>query len=50
MRLAEIRFDLRWTIRQVKEALERKYGSSADTMNLELRNLSEQFICSMSND
>ena len=50
MRLAEIRFDLRWTIRQVKEALERKYGSSADTMSLELRNLSEQFVCSMSND
>ena len=29
-RLAEIRFDKRWTIGQVKEQLERRWGSAVD--------------------
>ena len=37
MRLQEIRFDTGKTIRQVKEQLERKFGTSADGMKLELR-------------
>ena len=48
--MAEIRFDLRHTIRQVKETLERRFGSSADTMTLELRDGAEQHLCTMSND
>jgi tubulin-folding cofactor B len=50
MRLAEIRFDLRSTVRQTKEALERRFGSSADTMNLELRDTAGNFLAAMSND
>lgn len=50
MRLAEIRFDLRATVRQTKEALERRFGSSADTMSLELRDTAGNFIAAMSND
>ena len=50
MRLAEIRFDLRSTVRQIKEQLERRFGSSADTMNLELRDTAGNFLVSMSND
>lgn len=41
IRLAEIRFDLRDTIRKVKEILERKFGSNPDTMILELRDSSD---------
>ena len=50
LRLAELRFDLRQTIRSVKETLERKFGSSADTMSLELRDNSDQYLLTMSND
>ena len=41
MRLAEIRFDLTMSIMQVKELLERKFGTSSDCMNLELRDTAE---------
>jgi len=30
--------------------LERKFGSNADSMSLELRDISENFLCSMGND
>jgi hypothetical protein len=30
--------------------LERKFGSNADSMTLELRDIAENFICSMGND
>eukprot|EP00347_Sterkiella_histriomuscorum_P006869 403351126 len=50
IRLAEIRFDLRQTIRQVKEILERKFGSNADNITLELRDSAEQFLQVLHND
>ena len=50
MRLAEIRFDLRSSVRQVKEVLERRFGSSAETMSLELRDSAGNFLAAMAND
>jgi hypothetical protein len=34
----------------LQEILERKFGSSADNMNLELRDTSDQFLINMAND
>ena len=50
MRMAEIRFTKDQSIRSVKEVLERKFGSSADSMVLELRDASGAYICNMQND
>ena len=50
MRLQEIRFDTGKTIRQVKEQLERKFGTSADGMKLELRDTGDQPVAEMSDD
>ena len=46
-RLAEIRFDILSTIAQVKDVLEKKFGTSSDVMSLELRDTSEQFLAAM---
>ena len=40
-RLQEIRFDTGKTIRAVKEQLERKFGTAADGMKLELKDTKE---------
>jgi tubulin-specific chaperone B len=40
-RLNEIRFDLRSTISEVKQQLERKFGTSSECMKLELRDSSD---------
>ena len=50
MRLQEIRFDTSKTIRQVKEQLERKFGTDAGGMKLELRDTKEQPVAEMSDD
>ncbi|CDW90329.1 UNKNOWN [Stylonychia lemnae] len=50
IRLAEIRFDRRNTIRQVKEVLERKFGTNADDMTIELRDSSDNFLQVLHND
>jgi len=50
MRLAEIRFDSRQTIGQVKELLERKFGTSAEAMTLELRDTADQTFCQLNDD
>ena len=50
MRLQEIRFDTGKTIRQIKEQLERKFGTSADGMKLELRDGSDKPIIEMADD
>ena len=50
MRLQEIRFDTGKTIRAVKEQLERKFGTAADGMKLELKDTKEQPVCAMDDD
>ena len=50
MRLQEIRFDTGKTIRQVKEQLERKFGTAADGMKLELRDTKDQPVVEMADD
>ena len=50
MRLQEIRFDTGKTIRQIKEQLERKFGTSADGMKLQLLDATDQPVCAMDDD
>ena len=50
MRLQEIRFDTGNTIAQIKGILERKFGTMADQMSLELRDTTEKKVCAMSDD
>lgn len=50
MRLAEIKFDKRWTILEVKQQMERRFGSDAHNQKLELQGASGDFICEMDND
>ena len=46
-RLNEVRFDLRSTIGEVKNQLERKFGTSSECMKLELRDSSDKAVCEM---
>ena len=50
MRLAELRFDLRNSIKQVKEFLERKFGTAADQMTLQLHDTSDTVVCTLADD
>ena len=50
MRLQEIRFDTGKTIREIKEQLERKFGTAADGMKLELRDTKDQNVAEMTDD
>lgn len=50
LRLAEIKFDKRWNIAQVKEQLSRKFGSDPSTQSLQLHTPSGELICDMADD
>ena len=50
MRLAEIKFDKRHTIGEVKAQLERRFGSAVESQELELRSSAGETICLMDDD
>ena len=50
MRLQDIPFDTRKTIRQIKEQLEGEFGTSVRGLNLKLRDNLDQSICVMDDD
>ena len=50
MRLAECRFDARQTVKLVKEMFSYRFGSNEDQMTLQLRDLQEQPVLTMSDD
>ena len=50
MRLAEIKFDKRWTIAEVKSQLERRFGSAVADQELHLKNASNDLVCVMTDD
>lgn len=49
-RMAEIRYDARDTIAQVKVALERRFGSAAEDQKLQLQRQNGEYICDMNDD
>jgi hypothetical protein len=49
-RLNEVRFDMRSSISEVKQQLERKFGTSSECMKLELRDSSDVPIGMMLDD
>ena len=48
--LPELRFDMNWTIAKCKDFLERKFGTSADQMRLQLQNTQGQTVAQMSDN
>ena len=50
MRLAEIKFDRRWTIAQVKSTLERRFGSDVENQQIQLHTGNGDFICEMADN
>jgi tubulin-specific chaperone B len=49
-RLAEIKYDARETIAQVKVQLERRFGSDTTNQKLQLQRQNGEFICHMDDD
>jgi tubulin-folding cofactor B len=49
-RMAEIKYDARDTIAQVKVALERRFGSAVEDQKLQLQRQNGEFICDMNDD
>ena len=50
MFLPELRFDLNWNIAKCKDFLERKFGTSAADMRLQLQNTKGQPVCNMADN
>ena len=50
MRLAEVKFDMRWNIAQVKVQLERRFGSAVESQQLQLHSAGGEFICDLNDD
>jgi len=49
-RLAEIKYDSRETIAQVKVQLERRFGSATTDQKLQLQRQNGEYICEMDDD
>ena len=49
-RLAEIKYDARETIAQVKQQLERRFGSAVSDQKLQLQRQNGEYICDMDDD
>ena len=50
MRLAEVKFDRRWTIADIKQQMERRFGSAPENQSLQLKSSTDVLICELSDD
>ena len=50
MRLAEVKFDRRFTIAVIKQQMERRFGSAPENQTIQLRGASGAVICELSDD